>query len=345
MKTGICYDDVLLIPQYSDIRSRSEVDISSCLDDKIKLSLPIISSPMDTVTGTDMAIAMGKAGGSGVIHRYNTVEEQCELAISSIRKGTQNSTVYVGAAVGITGDFLERAQALTNVGVSFLCVDVAHGHHVFMKEAIEKIKSNLDIHVMAGNIATKKAFDDLSAWGANSIRCNIGGGSVCTTRTQTGHGVPGLQTIIDCAKFEGFRIAGEKKTKIVADGGIRSSGDIVKALAAGADFVMLGSLFAGTDESPGRVIDMGDKKYKEYRGMASKEAQFEWRGKASSMEGVSAIIPYKGSVENVLNELAQGIRSGLSYSGARSISEFQANARFVKQTSNGNQENGAHILI
>jgi len=344
MNTGLCYDDVLLVPQYSDIKSRSEVNISTYLDEKIRLSLPIISSPMDTVTGTDMAVAMGKAGGTAVIHRYNSIEEQCELAINAIRKGTQDSTVYVGAAVGVTDDFFERAQALVNVGVSFLCVDVAHGHHMSVREAIEKIKSNLDIHVMAGNIATKVAFKNLSSWGADSVRCNIGGGSACTTRIQTGHGVPGLQTILDCAKIEGFRITGEKRTKIIADGGIRNSGDIVKALAAGADLVMLGSLLAGTDESPGHIVESNMGEFKEYRGMASKKAQFEWRGRSSSFEGVSTFVPYKGSVASILEDLAQGIKSGLSYSGCRTIEELRESAIFIKQTTNGMRESMPHIL-
>jgi len=344
MNTGLCYDDVLLVPQYSDIRSRSEVNISAELDNTIKLTLPVIASPMDTITGTDMAIAMGKAGGTAVIHRYNTIEKQCELSINAIRKGTQNSTVYVGAAVGVTDDYFERAQALVNVGVSFLCVDVAHGHHISVKEAIEEIKTELDIHVMAGNIATKQAFKDLSSWGADSVRCNIGGGSACTTRIQTGHGVPGLQTIMDCARIEGFRITGEKRTKVIADGGIRSSGDIVKALAAGADMVMLGSLLAGTDEAPGRITEGNMGQFKEYRGMASKKAQFEWRGKASSLEGVSTFIPYKGSVVPILEDLAQGIKSGLSYSGCRTIKELRESAIFIKQTTNGMRESMPHIL-
>jgi len=287
---------------------------------------------------------MGKAGGTSVIHRYSSIEKQCKSAIDAIRKGTQDSTVYTGAAVGVTGDFLERAQALVNVGVSFLCIDVAHGHHISVKEAIEKIKLNLDIHVMAGNVATKRAFEDLSSWGADSVRCNIGGGSTCTTRIQTGHGVPGLQTVLECARIEGFRISGEKRTKVIADGGIRNSGDIVKALAAGADLVMLGSLLAGTDEAPGRITEGNMGQFKEYRGMASKKAQFEWRGKTSSLEGVSTFIPYKGSVVPILQDLEQGIKSGLSYSGCRTIKEFREGAMFIKQTPNGFRESGAHIL-
>jgi len=339
MKAGLCYDDVLLVPQYSDIRSRLAVDISTNLDDDLKLELPFVSSPMDTVSGEEMAKALDKAGTTAIIHRYNTIEKQVAMVCSVTKDGGR-----VGAAVGITGDFLERAQALVSYGVSFLCVDVAHGHHIMMEEALELLKKNVEVHLMAGNVATKRGYTDLSNWGADSVRCNIGGGSACTTRIQTGHGVPGLQTILDCSKINGLRIVGEKRAKIIADGGIRSSGDIVKALAAGADLVMIGSLLAGTTETPGAIIESNTGEFKEYRGMASKRAQFEWKGKARSYEGVSTMVPYKGDVEFVLEDLEKGIRSGLSYSGCRSIEELQENALWTRQTANGLSESKAHIL-
>jgi len=169
------------------------------------------------------------------------------------------------------------------------------------------------------------------------VRCNIGGGSICSTRVQTGHGVPGLQTIIDCARSD-------RNAPIIADGGIRNSGDVVKALAAGADFVMLGSLLSGTDETPGDIINTPTGKVKAYRGMASKDAQIDWRGKTSSLEGVATTVPCKGPVGDVLDDLIRGIRSGLSYSGARRISELQAKAKFVRQTSSGQAESATHIL-
>ena len=204
-----------------------------------------------------------------------------------------------------------------------LCIDVAHGHHKLVERAIKSIKEMLNdsVHIIAGNVATLEGFNALADWGADSVRCNIGGGSICSTRIQTGHGVPGLHTIFECAQSD-------RDAKIIADGGIRSSGDIVKALAAGADFVMLGSMLAGTDESPGEtLIGVLNTKTKVYRGMASKEAQFDWRGKCSSNEGISATIPYKGPVTNVLEDLSNGIKSGLSYSGVRTITELQAKAQ------------------
>ena len=246
----------------------------------------------------------------------------------------------IGAAIGVGGDYLERARALYNAGAGFLCIDVAHGHHEMMKEALKILRAEFGdtIHIMAGNVATLGGVNDLSDWGADSVRCNIGGGSICSTRIQTGHGVPGLETIFDCAQTD-------RDVKIIADGGIKNSGDIVKALAAGADAVMVGSLLSGTDESPGDIYkDPDGLQWKSYRGMASKEAQVEWRGKYSSFEGVSTRVPYRGPVGSILSDIEQGIRSGLSYSGARNIPELQAKARFIRQTSSGLSESGTHIL-
>ena len=245
----------------------------------------------------------------------------------------------VAAAIGTTGDYLERAVALVGHGAKILCVDVAHGHHVLMKLAFLKLREILGdtVHIMAGNVATLEGYNDLVDWGADSVRCNIGGGSICSTRVQTGHGVPGLHTIIDCARSD-------RNAPIIADGGIRNSGDIVKALAAGADFVMLGSLLSGTDETPGDIINTREGKFKAYRGMASKDAQVEWRGRTASLEGIATTVPCKGPVVDILLELERGVRSGLSYSGARTITELQAKARFIRQTSSGQTESGTHIL-
>lgn len=339
-KEALSYDDVLLEPQYSDIVSRSEIDISSQLDSSLTLKLPVIASPMDTISGPVMANAMSKAGGMAVIHRYNTVAEQgraiaetCELDPNAI----------VAAAVGVTGDFVQRAQIAHKMGARIICIDVAHGHHVLMERAIKSVRDKCgpEIHIMAGNVATLKGIDDLSDWGADSARCNIGGGSICSTRIQTGHGVPGLETIIQCSKTQ-------RDIKIIADGGIRNSGDAVKALAAGADFIMVGSMLAGTTQTPGEIVYLGmpgqDTGYKTYRGMASKEAQIDWRGRTSSVEGVSSMVPVKGDVSAVLGDLERGIRSGLSYTGARTLKELHARAIFIRQTAAGQSESNAHIM-
>ena len=334
----LSYDDVLLMPQYSDIRSRSEIDISTDLGKGLRLQLPLVSSPMDTISETQMAIALSQHGAISVIHRYNTNAQQARL-VAMAKDLATTEEIKTGAAIGITGDYLERAQVLHAMGVDFLCLDVAHGHHILMQEALTALRRELgdDIHLMAGNVATLEGINSLADWGADSVRCNIGGGSICSTRIQTGHGLPGLQTIIQCAKTD-------RNVKIIADGGIRNSGDIVKALAAGADAVMCGSLLAGTSETPGKIIrDKEGHQWKLYRGMASKEAQIEWRGKYGSFEGVSSTVPYRGSVKGVLEDLEKGVRSGFSYSGARTLSELQAKALFVTQTASGFSESRTHI--
>ena len=335
MKTGITYDDVLLVPQYSDIISRREVDLTTNFGKGIELSLPIIASPMDTVSEADMAGNLNELGGLSIIHRYNTVEEQTAMIASLGKK------VLVGAAVGVLDDYMDRSRAAIEAGAKVICIDVAHGHHVLVKRAIQSIRELVgdDIHIMAGNVATLEGFNDLADWGANSIRCNIGGGSICTTRIQTGHGVPGLETIFQCAQSD-------RDAKIIADGGIKNSGDIVKAFAAGADAVMLGSLLAGTDCSPGTIFktETGELR-KTYRGMASAAAQRDWRGRISSCEGISSSVPYRGKLTDVIKELERGIRSGLSYSGARSVRELQAKAQWMQQSNAGATESSAHIRL
>lgn len=342
MKKSLSYDDVLLTPQYSDIRSRREVSTEVDLGNGLKLGLPVLASPMDTISEAPMAIAIGGAGGAAIIHRYNSVQEQCKMVGWAREAGIRNfkTEINVGAAVGVTEDYLLRAKMLLNAGATFLCVDVAHGHHILMKEAISSIRQEIgsDIHIMAGNVATLSGINDLAEWGADSVRCNIGGGSICSTRIETGHGVPGLQTIFDCAETT-------RDVTIIADGGLRNSGDIVKSLAAGADAVMCGSLFSGTDETPGKVIEESDgTRWKMYRGMASKEAQVDWRGKYASAEGISARVPYRGSVRKIIENLDRGIRSGLSYSGCRTVTELQARADFTLQTAAGMGESRTHIL-
>jgi len=336
------YDDVLLVPRHSDILSRSEVNLRSFLSPGLPFSLPVISAPMDTVTEASMCIAMNDAGGLGVVHRYNSIEEQVEIIRDIINFFPAVHEMRPAAAIGITGDFKMRATALFAAGVKILCLDVAHGHHVLMERALKDLKDLFgdEVHLMAGNVAMRSAFEDLANWGADSIKVGIGGGSICSTRIQTGHGVPTFHSILECFKADITR-----DVKIIADGGLRSSGDIVKAIAAGADFVMLGSMLAGTDQSPGELYtNMHGEQVKSYRGMASQEAQTEWRGKVGSNEGISTFIPHKGSVYPVLQEIKRGIRSGLSYSGCRTILEFQVAASFVKQTNAGQAESGTHIL-
>ena len=342
IEEALTYNDVLLVPQYSDIKSRNEVSTSAMLGD-VELKIPVIASPMDTISESDMAAAMWMEGGLAIVHRYNTIDEQrlhCDKA--SILGAT------VGAAIGTSGDYLDRATALYAAGVRILCVDVAHGHHILMKEALSELRKSFgdDVHIMAGNIATLEGYNDLVDWGADSVRCNIGGGSICSTRVQTGHGVPGLHTIIDCARSD-------RNVPIIADGGIRNSGDIVKALAAGANCIMAGSLFAGTDESPGEVFLFQGRSYKSYRGMGSLGAMA--RGSADRYfqdeinesiklvpEGIEGRIPYKGQVSNVLFQLTGGLRSGMGYTGSKNLTLLKKNAKFVRLTNSGINESHVH---
>jgi len=331
-----------MIPQYSEIETRKDVDISTVFG-KILLTNPVISSPMDTVTEADMVVAMSKSGGLGIIHRYNTIQAQCDI----VRDSKMNGALYIGAAVGATGDFIERTRALIDAGVDLICVDVAHGDHILTKRCLEKLKpitEEKSIHLMAGNIATGSGLLNLADWGVDSVRLNVGAGSICSTRIQTGHGVTGLTTLLDCVEtWERVR-QGKKRPMLVVDGGIKTAGDMVKALALGADAIMCGSMLAGTDESPGEALEVKGKKVKQFRGMASREAQHNWRGTSSAPEGISTIIPYKGSVIDILDDIAGNIRSGFSYSGARNLCELRQNAQFIRQTGAGQVESSTHIL-
>ena len=252
MKLGLSYDDVLVVPKYSDIKSRTKVDVSATMDKYTKLDVPLIAAPMDTVCGVDMAKALYLNGAIGILHRYNSIEEQVAM-FGDVRE----ANAECGVAIGATGDFMERAEALFTIGCEFFCIDTAHGHHLHVKKAITDLKAifHNNVHIMAGNVVTARACEDLQEWGADSVRVGIGGGSCCTTRIVTGHGMPNFTAVQECA-------AADTGLTIVADGGIRSSGDAVKALAAGADVVMAGSLLAGTDEAPGKLKRDGKKKVK-----------------------------------------------------------------------------------
>ena len=303
----VTFDDVLLVPQYSEIMSRKTIDISSNLSDDMPLELPIISSPMDTITDFSMATAMSANGGLGIIHRYNTIYEQ-SLSAKMVASEPK------AAAIGASGDYLERAVELVDNGVKILCIDVAHGHHVLVRHAIKTLRNTFGtaIHIMAGNVATLEGFNALADWGADSVRVG------------------------ECSRSD-------RSARIIADGGMKTSGDIVKALAAGADFVMLGSMLAGTIETPGEAFYKDGIRYKSYRGMASVEAQMNWRGHYSSEEGVSHAVPQRGAVRNELKSIANGIRSGLSYSGALNLKEFRSKSKFIKQTPAGQYESDTHI--
>jgi IMP dehydrogenase len=341
-RTCLCFDDVLLTPKYSEIDSRHNINLTATdvmgrpffCNDK-KFSLPIFASPMDTVVDEKTAAIFSNAGISPILHRYCTAEQQV-VSYKNVINQLHASAAPVGAAIG-AGEFsLNRMIDLYDAGCRFFCVDVAHGHHKMSMLAVSTIKHLYpECFIMAGNVATLEGFDALANAGADAVRVGIGGGSVCSTRIVTGHGTPTLQSIIDCAESESDAI-------LVADGGIRSTGDMVKSYAAGADFVMLGSMLSCKDESPGEEKIVDGVKYKNYRGMASASAQKDWRGKVSVTEGVDSWRPVTNSLGDAIATITAGIRSGLSYSGCEKLSDFYANSEFIKVSARSSRENVPH---
>ncbi|MBI2940966.1 MAG: IMP dehydrogenase [Chloroflexi bacterium] len=477
MSLGLTYDDVLLKPRRSRVRSRRQVDTSSQLTRDIRLAIPIVSANMDTVTEAWMAITIARLGGLGVIHRFMpiprqvaevervkrsegwvvdepytvhpeqrvgearalldqyqigglpvvdmdgrlvgmltrrdvlladdgalvatrmTPRERLIVAPAGIdldraqqlldehrmeklplvdeadrlrglinlkdllrREHFPNATtdargrLRVGAAIGVVGDYRERAAALVRAGADVLVLDIAHGHAEHALDALARIKGDHPrASLIAGNVATPAGVEDLAGAGADAVKVGVGPGSVCTTRVVAGVGVPQLTAVLECA-----RAARQVGVPIVADGGIRQSGDIVKALAAGAQTVMLGNLLAGTRESPGVTVTRGGRKYKVARGMASAEANLErrrrddpergwaeWEEELRDVvpEGIEAAVPYRGDAQEVIHQLVGGLRSGMSYCNALTIPELQANASFIRVTPAGLKESGPHDVV
>ncbi|MGY9074216.1 MAG: IMP dehydrogenase [Acidimicrobiales bacterium] len=341
LRTGLTFDDVLLVPQRSRIRSRQDVSLRTKVSRNITVNLPVIAANMDTVCEEEMAITMAKLGGMGTIHRFLPIDVQAKQ-IAAVKAA---GNYVVGAAIGTDHDMLDRAKALAAEGVDALVLDIAHGHADHAIDAIKRLKDAFpDIDVIAGNVATRVGAEDLVAAGADSIKVGVGPGGVCTTRLVAGVGVPQLTAIDD---IRGVGVP------IIADGGIKTSGDIAKALAAGGNTVMIGSLLAGTKESPGDVEQGPQGLRKRIRGMASFEAieaRAERQGEdiddeyfeQRAPEGVEGTVPYRGAASKVIWQLMAGLRSSMSYSNATSIEEFQANAEFVRVTPLGLRENTPH---
>lgn len=468
---ALTYDDVLIVPKRSSLTSRSEANTKTRLTKKISLNIPIISANMDTVTESEMAIALARLGGISFIHRFMSIEDNVEeikrvkraqnfivadpytieanatigeakkfiaahgvsglLVADSNKKlkgilskrdfvfvkddnqtveqvmtprekvivGDRNTNFFqakekmmqnkieklplvdendtivglitaddiknlteyplanvdaagrliVGGSVGVHGDYLERAQALVKAGADVLVVDIAHGHSEMMFSAIKKIREVCgDVQIVAGNIATAEAARDLCEAGVDALKVGVGPGTICITRLVTGCGVPQLTAVLSVAE-----VAKQYGVPVIADGGIQKSGDIVKALGAGADTVMLGGLLAGTKESPGQIMNRGDKKYKVCRGSASfavaqRRQAVQQEGKNLNEvvpEGVESVVLYKGPVADMIGQLVGGVKSGMSYTNSRTISDLQNNVEFMQITSAGARESGAHDLI
>ncbi len=334
-REGVSYDDVMLVPKRSSVTDLDAVDTTTSLADGLTLELPVLSAAMDTVTEAAMADAVAEAGGMGVVHRFATVAEQARMVSQVVDAGRQ-----VGAAVGIAEEYTDRADALLEAGADCLVVDIAHGHLDACLDAVRTLDGRYDLPLMVGNVATAAAVEDLAAAGADCVKVGIGPGSHCTTRRMTGAGVPQLTAVQDCAAA-----AAEHGVTTVADGGIRHPGEAVKALAAGADAVMVGGMLMGTDEAPGELVERDDGRYKKTRGMASHEARTARTDKDAdghAEEGVTALTPYRGSVDGVLAELRGGLQSGISYCGADTLADARANAEFIRVSAGAKGREAAH---
>lgn len=343
-KKALSFDDIDLLPQYSEVSSRSQVNTQMTLKTKSDINytfkLPIISSPMKSVTEAEMCIRMDKNGGLGILHRFCSIEEQVFMVKTFFNEIPDG---IIGAAIGANGDYLERAKQLVDAGVKIICVDIAHGHSAIMKLALEELNKILptDVHIMAGNVATGIGFIDLEEWGADSVRVGISSGAACSTAIKTGHGLPTLQSIIYANQARRGR-----NVQIIADGGMKKPGDLVKAFAAGADFCILGSLLAGTKASPGKIIKQEDGKWmKEYFGSASEKSQVLAGKTKVYEEGVSALVPYTGKLENTLESLYNGIVSGCSYSGVKDLLSLRHQAIYQEITTAGYLQAIPHVKL
>ena len=345
IKEALTFDDVLMLPRYSNILP-TDTNINLSLTNKINLKVPFLSSAMDTVTESNMAIAMGKAGGIGIIHRNLKIKKQA----NEIKK-VKRKNILVGAAIGTNKEDLERARSLLDNGVDLIVIDTAHGHSAKVLNILSKLKKiNKRISICVGNIATGEAAKELYNCGADIIKVGIGPGSICTTRMVAGIGVPQISAILEVK-----RALNKKKIKIISDGGIKFSGDIAKALAAGADAIMMGSIFAGTDESPGKKFKIRGKFYKVYRGMgsigamssgsASRYFQKNYKDKSKFVpEGVEGRVEYKGGLSKIIYQLQGGLRSSMGYIGAKNLGEIKKKAKFIKITKAGFYESMVHSV-
>ena len=358
IKEAYTFDDLLLVPAKSTVVP-ANVSLQTKLTDKITLNIPIVSAAMDTVTEYEMAIALSKLGGMGFIHKNMPVEAQAEM-VSKVKNEIITDEfedaskdhlgrLLVGAAVGVGANVLDRVRALVEAGVDAVAVDSAHGHSMGVIDAVKLIRSEFpDLDIVGGNIVTAQGATDLIYAGANIIKVGVGPGSICTTRVVAGVGVPQLTAVNDV-----YHVAKQYGVGVIADGGIKLSGDISKALAAGASCVMLGGLLAGSLETPGDVIEVFGKKVKSYVGMGSLSAMQRgssdryFQGGVQELkklvpEGIEATVPYKGSISEVVYQMMGGVRSGMGYCGCATINEMHLNAQFVKITGAGLKESHPH---
>lgn len=356
---GLTFDDVLLVPQFSKVVPL-ETSLKTNLTKNIKLNIPVVASPMDTICESTMAIAMAKLGGIGILHKNMSIEEQCEQVrlVKTAQVGSddnnavldKNNQLIVGASVSIGSDFQERTNALYKAGIDVIVIDSAHGHSKNILVAVQYAKENCPgLEIIAGNVATREAAISLIDAGVDAIRVGIGPGSICTTRVIAGVGVPQITAIMDV-----YEACAYTDCKIIADGGIKTSGDICKAIGAGASTVMLGQMLSGTTETPGELLEIDGKQYKSYVGMGSmvamkrgsSERYFQNAKEPSKLvpEGIESMVAYKGDVSDTIFQICGGLRSGLGYNGAKNIQELSQKARFIKISNSGLKESHPHSL-
>lgn len=357
VKEGYTFDDLLLIPSYSTVVP-ANVDLTTTLTAKITLKVPLLSAAMDTVTEDKMAIALANAGGLGIVHKNLSIMIQADM-VAVVKQAVpldkdnaaldKKGRLLVGAAVGVSAETMERVKALVSAEVDVIAVDSAHGHSKGVLDTIKKIHTTYpDLTLIGGNIVTGAAALALIEAGATIVKVGVGPGSICTTRVVAGVGVPQITAINDV-----YQVTKDRNVAIIADGGIKFSGDIVKALAAGADAVMLGGLLAGCEETPGEVVEVYGKKVKSYVGMGSLSAMqrgssdryFQGGQKELSKlvpEGIEATVPYKGPIADVIYQMMGGLRSGMGYVGCENIGSLKTDARFVKITNAGLKESHPH---
>lgn len=348
-KKSLTFDDIQIIPKYSEIESRNECQTRTKITKNFWIERPYISSPMDTVTGYEMAKRMMELGGLGCIHRFMSIDEEVDIVerLKHDRGFLGNYKYPICASVGVNESEVERVVKLINAGCDIILIDVAHGNTLLVKNMIGYIKDTAkeygkNVDVIAGNVATKQGARNLVEWGADAIRCGIGGGSLCETRIRSGVGIAQASAIEEC-------VEGADGIPVIADGGIKMVGDIAKAIGLGASTVMIGSLFSGTKETPGSIEKVGmfpnEKLYKKYRGSASLETKKAHGLDEKNVEGNSKLVLYKGKVKRLVDAFDDGLKSSMSYVNARTIEEFINRCDFVEITSNGVIEAKPHLLV
>jgi len=349
IKVGLTFDDVQILPTFSRVSSRSLVDLTSNFTQNKIIKLPFVSAPMKTVSGYQMLKTLNDLGGVGILHRFMTIDEQNDI----VKKLKDDSVSIIAVSIGVNGDCIERALDSIRNGANVILIDVAHGATKLVQNVVNTLKKEIpsNVDIIAGNVATYEETLYLLEIGVDAVRVGIGGGSLCETRIRTGIGVPQLTAIDEAVRAKKYFMSNnkDKNPTIIADGGIRYIGDIAKAIGCGADTVMMGSMFAGTDETPGDIQHIGVQPnvriVKKFYGSASLESKENNNQEKRHIEGNSTYVEYKGTVKTIIEQLSDGLRSSMSYTDSLNINEFQTNCSFIRTTPSSIKEAYPHLLI